>query len=68
MSASLLLDVIAAYAAVGVGVALVFVVFGLSRVLPGASATAGARLLLLPGAAALWPLILRRWMEARGGL
>jgi hypothetical protein len=27
--------------------------------------TAGARLLLIPGAAALWPYVLARWLKAR---
>jgi hypothetical protein len=27
--------------------------------------TLGARILLLPGAVALWPLILSRWFKAR---
>jgi hypothetical protein len=33
--------------------------------LPGAiSFTPGARLLLLPGAAALWPYVIMRWRKA----
>ena len=27
--------------------------------------TLGARILLLPGAAALWPYVLMRWLKAR---
>jgi hypothetical protein len=50
----ILLDVLAAYAVAGTAIAVAFVVFGLSRVLPEASITAGARILLLPGAIALW--------------
>jgi hypothetical protein len=29
--------------------------------------TVGARILLLPGAFVLWPLVLARWIKSRGG-
>jgi hypothetical protein len=61
----ILLDVVIAYAAIGVLTAVAFVSVGLKRVLPeGAPVTLGARLLFLPGAAALWPYVLIRWMKA----
>ena len=51
-----------AYLSLGLAVALAFVAFGVERVLPEpARVTWGARLLLLPASAALWPLILKRW-------
>jgi hypothetical protein len=53
------------YVAVGLMVGLAFVVFGVTRVQP-AALTVGARRLLLPGATALWPLVLRRWLQSRG--
>ena len=54
------------YAAAGVVTALAFVSVGLSQVVhPPVPATLGARLLLLPGAFALWPYILIRWRRAR---
>jgi hypothetical protein len=53
------------YVAVGLIIGLAFVVFGVTRVQP-AALTVGARILLLPGATALWPLVLRRWLKARG--
>ena len=57
---------LAIYAAAGVGVAIAFVSAGASRVLPQpAGFTLGARLLLIPGAAALWPYVLVRWLKAR---
>jgi putative effector of murein hydrolase LrgA (UPF0299 family) len=57
---------LAIYAAVGVVAALAFVSFGISQVLhPPLPATIGARILLLPGAFALWPYILLRWRKAR---
>jgi hypothetical protein len=59
LSASLVL-----YVAVGLGIGLAFVIFGVTRVQP-AAVTVGARILLLPGATALWPLVLRRWLKSR---
>jgi hypothetical protein len=54
------------YAVAGVVTALAFVSVGLAKVLhPPVPATLGARLLLLPGAFALWPYILIRWRRAR---
>ena len=50
----------ALYAAVGVIVALAFVTVGVTRVQP-LPATLGARILIFPGAAALWPYVLIRW-------
>jgi len=52
------------YAAAGVVTALAFVSVGISQVVhPPAPATLGARILLLPGAFALWPYILIRWRK-----
>jgi hypothetical protein len=53
------------YVAVGLMVGLAFVLFGVTRVQPAAM-TVGVRILLLPGATALWPLVLRRWLRSRG--
>ena len=56
---------LALYAVVGVAVAAAFVMFGVTRVLPEpATVTIGARILLLPGAAALWPYVLVRWLKS----
>jgi hypothetical protein len=52
------------YAFTGACVAVAFASAGVHRVSP-VSFTAGARLLLLPGAAALWPYVLFRWFGAR---
>jgi hypothetical protein len=61
----LVLDVVALYAAIGMITALAFVIFGIARVLPaGTPVTLGARVLLLPGAAILWPYVLLRWARA----
>ena len=57
----LALDVLA-----GLVTAVAFVIFGVTQVLPhSATVTAGARVLLLPGAAALWPYVLFRWLTSR---
>jgi hypothetical protein len=65
--ASAILYAFALYAAAGVVTALAFVSVGLSRVLPHpVPATLGARILWLPGAFALWPYILVRWVKAWG--
>jgi hypothetical protein len=45
------------YAAVGAAVALYFVSFALGRF---GTVTIGARLLLIPAAVGLWPLVLKR--------
>jgi len=51
------------YALIGLGVALGFVTIGILHAMPQAGpVTWGARVLLLPGAAVLWPLVLRRWL------
>ena len=57
-----------AYALIGVITAIAFVTFGISRVLPRPMPVSlGARILILPGASALWPWILIRWHKATGG-
>lgn len=62
-----LLDMLALYGAIGIVTALAFVTFGVARVLPDpAPVSLGARILILPGAAALWPYVLARWLKARG--
>ncbi len=53
------------YAAAGIAIGAAFVTFGISRVLPEPMpVTLGARLLIFPGAAALWPYILARWLRS----
>lgn len=58
-----LLNALALYAAVGIATAVAFVSFGIKRVQP-APVSLGARILILPGAAALWPYVLKRWLKA----
>jgi hypothetical protein len=57
---------IALYAAIGFVVALAFVTVGIAQMMPHSSATIGARIFFLPGATALWPYILVRWLTSRG--
>jgi hypothetical protein len=53
----------ALYAATGLVAGLAFVIYGVTTV-QSAPVTVGARVLLLPGATALWPLVLARWLKA----
>jgi hypothetical protein len=61
--APLLLATLALYLAAGVVVGLAFVVFGVGRVQP-APASVGARILFLPAAVSLWPIVLTRWLKS----
>jgi len=56
---------LALYAGAGVAIGIAFVASGVTRVLPEpAPVTIGARILLFPGAAALWPYVLIRWLRS----
>jgi len=52
------------YVVAGFVTGLAFVVFGVTTV-QSAPVTVGARILLLPAATALWPLVLSRWLRSR---
>ena len=52
------------YFLLGLISAIAFVTFGVTQVLPY-SMSLGARLLVLPGATALWPYVLARWLKSR---
>ena len=54
----------ALYVTLGLAVAAAFVITGVTRVQPQ-PVTIGARVLLFPAAAALWPYILFRWIRAQ---
>ena len=61
--AEIIVAVAAIYGAVGLAAALGFVTVGMLRAMPEAGpVTWGARVLLLPGAAVLWPWVLGRWI------
>ena len=50
------------YVAVGILTALAFALWGATQTMPS-TLTPGARLLLIPGAFALWPYVLFRWLK-----
>lgn len=66
--ASVVLGFAAGWIALGVLVALPFAFFGAPRVLDAAKGSSIAfRLMVLPGAALLWPLVIWKWVAlARG--
>jgi hypothetical protein len=62
---TIVLTGLALYVATGAVVAAAFVVFGVTRVFPEPlPVTAGARILLFPGATVLWPYVLARWLKS----
>ena len=62
-----MLWLVAAYAAAGLVFAVAFVSLGAPRVDSQAvGASFWFRLLIFPGAAAFWPLLLRIWLRAAG--
>jgi hypothetical protein len=63
--AQLLIDAIGAYLLAGAVFAVIFVARGIGRVDPVAQhAPWGFRLIVMPGVAALWPVLLARWVRA----
>jgi hypothetical protein len=65
MIAALVVYALALYVLLGVGVAVAFVLLGVTRILPQpATVTIPARVLLFPGSVALWPIVVRRWLQA----
>ena len=62
--APLLLSLLGIHLAIGLLFGIAFVIAGAKRIDPGArEGTWGFRLLILPGAAALWPLMMQRWLR-----
>jgi hypothetical protein len=62
-----LVRLLGVYAGIGLVVAVPFVLRGVERVDAAArGATAGFRLIVLPAAVALWPLVARRWWRGTG--
>ncbi|MEO8126498.1 MAG: hypothetical protein ABJF23_22920 [Bryobacteraceae bacterium] len=60
-----ILYLLTAYALAGVLFGVAFLTAGIARVDHGAAGSGvGFRLLILPGVAALWPLLLLRWIGA----
>ena len=64
----LVLLAVAAYALTGVVFAIAFVTLGVTRLDPAARGTSWSfRALILPGSAALWPLLAVKWVRHKGG-
>ena len=62
-----LVAAVGVYGLLGVVFALAFVTAGVGRVDASARGTGiGFRLLIAPGAAAFWPLLLTRWLRGNG--
>ena len=61
--AATLLSTLALYVAAGLVIGLAFVTFGVGRV-QAAPATVAARILFLPAAVSLWPIVLTRWLKS----
>jgi len=54
------------YFSIGIAIGLAFVLFGVTRALSHpVPVTTGARVLLLPGATLLWPVVLHRWLKSK---
>lgn len=65
-TADFILLAVAAYAVLGAVFGVLFVIVGVGRVDHAAVGAAWSfRLLIWPGAAALWPVMLMKWMRAR---
>lgn len=63
--AQVILAALGLYALLGLAFATVFVAVGIGRIDPAArGASLAVRLLLFPGSAALWPVLLARWARA----
>ena len=63
----LLLAMVGLYAAMGLAFACAFLTLGIVRVDPVSKGSGiGFRLIILPGVAALWPVLLTRWIRAKG--
>jgi hypothetical protein len=60
---TIFVNALAVYAVIGAVTALAFVTFGVTRVQPE-PVSGGARILLFPGAVALWPCVLLRWRKS----
>ncbi|MEO0575609.1 MAG: hypothetical protein AAF004_09105 [Pseudomonadota bacterium] len=68
-TAALVSAALLAYLAIGVAFSVLFVAFVIDRIDPAArGASLGVRLLLVPGAVLVWPLLVWRWMRSPNGI
>ena len=57
------LDLLGVYAGIGLLFAIAFLTVGISQVDPDSKGSGvGFRLIILPGVAALWPVLFTRWV------
>ncbi len=58
---------VASYLAIGSIFAVPFLFFGIGRIDPAAKGAPWTfRALVFPGVVAMWPLLVRRWLNSRG--
>jgi hypothetical protein len=62
-AAGVLVMLLGAYGAVGLAVAVLFLLFALDRMDPAAVGAYAFRPLLVPGLMLLWPVVLYRWLR-----
>jgi fatty acid desaturase len=67
MMAAMLIQIAEIYAMIGVGVAAVFLLFGVDRIDQSARGSIFFRPLIAPGVVLLWPLVLVRWLQLERG-
>jgi hypothetical protein len=60
--AAFIVQAVTVYAAIGAVVAVVFLLWGIDRIDPGARGGYAFRPLLFPGLVLLWPFVLVRWL------
>ena len=64
-TAEVFLAIVGAYAGLGIVFALAFAIWGAAAIDAAAKGSPlGFRLLIIPAAAALWPLLAIRWLQA----
>lgn len=61
-TARTLIEIVQIYGWIGLGVAGIFLLWGIERVDPNARRAYAFRPLLIPGCIVLWPLVLARWI------
>lgn len=67
MTGDPVLDGLLLYALIGLGVAIVFLLFAIDRIDEAAYGAYAVRPLLVPGIVMLWPVVLVRWRVLEAG-
>jgi len=65
--AATIVEIAEIYALIGLGVAALFLAWGIDRVEEGARGSYAFRPLLIPGIVLIWPLVLWRWAALEQG-